>query len=452
MKPPRGLRARMAALAVGTAALVIVLAAVPLTVLLGRDARSDARHAAEVAAESAADFLSRGSGQDRLVGEYLERLHRRTGARVTVLRPGAPPIGASLSTATIRSLGALPTPAHDGDNDRDDLGSVSEPRQLDVGHDLFVHVTVQDPVGVVRVVARVGDATTAAMGRRYLFLVLAALALLALAWAAAVITAGRLARPLQRAAATAAALGAGDLAARVEPEGPDEVVAVARELNALADRIGELLQLERETAADLSHRLRTPLTALRLVVERLPAGAAADEVEQHVASLERALTQVIRSARRGLREGLRPRSDVAAVVRDRFAFWQPLAVDQGREASVMTPTTPLWVKSSSEDLAGALDALLENVFAHTPEGAGFAVEVVEREGSAVVAVMDGGPGIPAGADERGRSARASTGLGLDIARRIAEASGGALEVIRGGDAPGVRLHLGLDEVGAASGG
>ena len=80
-------------------------------------------------------------------------------------------------------------------------------------------------------------------------------------------------RPITELALTAERLGRGDLAARVEPAGPDEVREVGPALNRLAARISELLTRERESVADLSHRLRTPVTALRLDAEALPAGA-----------------------------------------------------------------------------------------------------------------------------------------------------------------------------------
>ncbi len=68
-------------------------------------------------------------------------------------------------------------------------------------------------------------------------------------------------KPVAQLSETAARLGAGDLTARVEPDGPEEVKAVGHEFNRLAGQIDRLLLLEREAAADLSHRLRTPLTA-----------------------------------------------------------------------------------------------------------------------------------------------------------------------------------------------
>ncbi|WP_353816206.1 sensor histidine kinase [Agromyces sp. SYSU T00266] len=170
-----------------------------------------------------------------------------------------------------------------------------------------------------------------------------------------------------------------------------------------------MLQFERETAADLSHRLRTPLTAVRLDVEALPASSGKAELELHVAQLERTLTAVIRAARRPQREGAMPSCDAAAVARDRFACWVPLMEDQGREASISTKTAgEALVRCSSEDLSAALDALLENAVAHTADGTPVAVVVADlHDGRIAVDVRDRGHGVPPEALERGRSDRGS---------------------------------------------
>jgi signal transduction histidine kinase len=101
------------------------------------------------------------------------------------------------------------------------------------------------------------------------------------------------------------------------------------------------------------------------------------------------------------------------------------------------------VRVAAGDLGAALDALLGNVFAHTPEGTPFRVTVRPRPGGgAEVSVSDTGPGLPDAAIERGRSGAGSTGLGLDIARRTAEASGGALRISSSAAGTTVVLALG----------
>ena len=271
--------------------------------------------------------------------------------------------------------------------------------------------------------------------------------LLGLAVLGSRIVARRLVKPLASTAGTARRLAAGDQTARAPLDGPPEVATVAAALNQLAERIGDLLAAERETVADLSHRLRTPLTALRLDVESLPDSPAASELADDVSTLERTLTAVIRAARRPEREGFLASCDATAVVAARIAFWTPLAEDQGRGVRLQLPAGPVAVRSSSDDLGSAVDALVENVLSHTPDGTDFDVSLAESPevptGDVVLEVSDDGPGLPSGAQVRGRSDRGSSGLGLDIARSCAVASGGSMEVSsEPGRGTQVRLVLG----------
>jgi signal transduction histidine kinase len=253
-----------------------------------------------------------------------------------------------------------------------------------------------------------------------------------------------LTRPVTELASTAQRLGSGDLSARATPAGPPEVRAVGVAVNRLAGRIGELLTAERESAADLAHRLRTPLTALRLDVDSLPPRER-ERLLDDVDALNRSIDEVIAEARRPVREGLGAGSDATAVVGERVRFWSVLAEEEQRAMAVELPATSVPVRVAAGDLAAAVDALLGNVFAHTPEGTGFRVAVREcGDGTAEVLVADDGPGLrdPAGALERGRSGGGSTGLGLDIARRTAEASGGTVRLASSPAGTTVALELG----------
>jgi signal transduction histidine kinase len=252
----------------------------------------------------------------------------------------------------------------------------------------------------------------------------------------------RITRPLVKTAETAQQLSVGETTARAPTDGPREVADVGKALNRLADRIDELIAEERETVADLSHRLRTPLTTLRLDAEALHDPDEAERVGGHVSELERTLTAVIHAARRPQREGRMPSCDATAVIGERVEFWSALTEDQGRASDVTLPAGPLPVRAAAEDLAATVDALLENVVAHTPEGTAFAVLLTSTDTGARLEITDDGPGIPEAAEIRGRSDRGSTGLGLDIARRCAEASGGTMTI---GRAPsgGARVTLDL---------
>ena len=300
---------------------------------------------------------------------------------------------------------------------------------VDVPAGREVLVPVLDDRGVSAVVRTlVPDAElTSGVGRASLALVLLGVALLAAAGGLAWLVGRSLVRPLLSVAGTADALRGGDQTARAVPAEPTEVRRIAEALNGLADRIAGLLQAEREAAADLSHRLRTPLTALRLDAEGLRDPEEAERVLGAVDSLERMVTHVIASARRPARPA-GVTADAAAVVRERVEFWSVLAEDQERPVSVEVPAVAVPVPVPADELAAAVDALLGNVFAHTDVRTGFAVSVRPGPVPAVV-VSDSGPGI---ADPallvRGVSGGSSTGLGLDIARRTAEAAGGRLEL------------------------
>ncbi len=105
------------------------------------------------------------------------------------------------------------------------------------------------------------------------------------------------------------------------------------------------------------------------------------------------------------------------------------------------------VKAQRADLEAALDVLIDNVFAHTPENTAFAVTVrPEADGRVRLTVEDEGPGIAADVVARGDSRCRSTGLGLDIVRRVAAASGGALLVSNREDGGArVEVEFGLTE-------
>ncbi|MGA7270693.1 MAG: HAMP domain-containing sensor histidine kinase, partial [Acidimicrobiia bacterium] len=242
-----------------------------------------------------------------------------------------------------------------------------------------------------------------------------------------------LVRPVTALAETAHRLGEGDLTVRAQVDGPPEVKAVAQALNGLASRLDDIIEGERQALADLSHRLRTPLTALRLEAERLSTGTASERLLQQVDRTERAVDQLIREVgNRDRTEGRRGRTDLVDVVRRRLDFWSVLAEDQNRTVTAHLHHDPLIVPASESELAAVVDALIENIFTHTPPGTGFEVTVREEAAAPLLVVSDAGPGFGSGDPvERGRSAAGSTGLGLDIARSLAERLGGGIETHEG---------------------
>ncbi|MBA2806406.1 HAMP domain-containing histidine kinase [Streptomyces sp. KM273126] len=263
----------------------------------------------------------------------------------------------------------------------------------------------------------------------------------------------RMVRPAQRLVESAHELGEGRLGARVPEEGPKELRLAATAFNSMADQVVQLLANERELAADLSHRLRTPLTVLRLNAASLGDGPAAEQTRAAVEQLEREVDTIIRTAREATPQTAAPGPgagcDAAEVVRERMAFWSALAEDEGRRVRLAGVDRPVRIPVARTDLAAALDALLGNVFRHTPEGTAFAVDVHNGEDAVIVLVSDAGPGIPdpeaAMARGRGSGNDGSTGLGLDIVRRLAESTGGDVRIgssVLGGTE--VRIWIQLD--------
>lgn len=263
----------------------------------------------------------------------------------------------------------------------------------------------------------------------------------------------RMVRPAQRLVEGAHELGEGKLGARVSEEGPTELRLAAVAFNSMADQVVQLLANERELAADLSHRLRTPLTVLRLNAASLGEGPAAEQTRAAVEQLEREVDTIIRTARDAKPQtaaaGPGAGCDAAEVVRERMAFWSALAEDEGRKWRVAGADRPVRIPVARADLAAALDALLGNVFRHTAEGTAFAVDLHNGEDAVIVLVSDAGPGIPdpeaAIARGRGSGSDGSTGLGLDIVRRLAESTGGDVRIgssVLGGTE--VRVWIQLD--------
>nr|WP_296067865.1 HAMP domain-containing sensor histidine kinase [uncultured Actinoplanes sp.] len=251
----------------------------------------------------------------------------------------------------------------------------------------------------------------------------------------------------------ALAVGGGDLGVRIQPSGPRELAEAGYAFNRMADRLITSRTDERELVADLSHRLRTPLTALRLDAEALDPddtqiGIVFDQAEldrrrgirrirQAIVTLEGEVNELINTTRKAVaaQVAAAPETgvcDVSEVVRERMVFWSALAGDQNRPNRVVGASTRIPVPVAKAELAAAIDAILGNVFRYTPQGTAFEVGISRRDGWVAVRIDDAGPGIgdPEKAMRRGQSNQGSTGLGLDIARRAAQAAGGSVSLDR----------------------
>ncbi|MDX3663050.1 HAMP domain-containing sensor histidine kinase [Streptomyces sp. ID05-26A] len=235
---------------------------------------------------------------------------------------------------------------------------------------------------------------------------------------------------------------------RVQVNGPHELQVLAEAINAAADRTEDLLSKEREMVADVSHRLRTPLTALRLDADAIESGETADRIRASIGALERDVNRIIHSLRPSKTATTALSCDLTAAVKERMTFWSSYAETQKRSLDVALTDEPTAVPLSREDVDAVVDTLLANVFQHTPPSAPVAVEIVRHAGWITLVVEDGGPGVadPSGALRRGASGSGSTGLGLDIARSAVEATGGRI-IVDKGRLGGARVRLKMSEAG-----
>ncbi|MFF0092597.1 ATP-binding protein [Streptomyces canus] len=288
-------------------------------------------------------------------------------------------------------------------------------------------VTVQEPRSSV----------TREVGRTLLIIGLVALLAVIAAVLLAIRQANKLASPLTDLAETAERLGSGDPRPRHKRYGVPELDRVADVLDSSAERIARMLTAERRLAADASHQLRTPLTALSMRLEEITltddpdtvkeeANVALTQVERLTDVVERLLTNS-----RDPRAGNAVTFDLDEVIQQQLAEWRP-AYRSGGRAIVSSGKRHLTAVGTPGAVAQVLAALIENSLMHG--GGTVALRTRVTGNQAVIEVTDEGPGVPAdlGARifERTISGRNSTGIGLAVARDLAEADGGRLEMLQ----------------------
>ncbi|MEU9579932.1 ATP-binding protein [Streptomyces chilikensis] len=300
-----------------------------------------------------------------------------------------------------------------------------------------IHATTRGEGGETVRVEEPRSRVTREVGRT--LLIIAGVALLAVVAAIllAVRQANRLASPLTDLAETAERLGSGDPRPRNKRYGVPELDRVADVLDRSAERIGRMLTAERRLAADASHQLRTPLTALSMRLEEITltddlktareeAAIALTQVERLTDVVQRLLTNA-----RDPRTGSAVSFDIDEVIHQQIAEWRPAYRSAGR-AIVSSGKRHLEAMGTPGAVAQVLAALIENSLMHGGGTVALRTRVVGNQ--AVVEVTDEGPGIPAdlGARifERTISGHNSTGIGLAVARDLAEADGGRLEMLQ----------------------
>lgn len=254
-------------------------------------------------------------------------------------------------------------------------------------------------------------------------------------------------------------IGEGRLGLRVDERGRDEIGGLARGMNAMAARLGELDEMKKLFVSSVTHELRAPLFAIesyaRIMLKESALGAEDRErikrVEQNAGRLARFVTTLLDAARieRGKLDFSPREIDLEEVVRDVAAFHGERAKEEGRSIEVSVGPGPHRARADSDMLVMALTNLVANGLKFSPPGGRITVSLRRAEDGHELAVADDGPGIEASEQSRlfspferlaaGKKIQ-GTGLGLSIVKSIVQTHGGRVGVT---SAPGrgSRFHF-----------
>ena len=283
------MRRRILLLVTGITVLVVLAFAVPLAFLVRSAVEQRSERSIRDQAQSVASFVGYGSPTEASVRNYLSTLEQNDNRSTSVRMPDNTVLGTEHEDA-----GGGPQPSDDGetpgsgDPGEGGGGPIGGPpkdaqvRSVPGGKVAELPVRTEAGTYLISVFAST-KSLDAGVGAWYALILGGSAGLLLIGVLGGELLTRRIVRPLTRTAQTAHQLSEGDVSARAPTSGPREIAQVGTALNLLADRIDELIAEERETVADMSHRMRTPLTALRLDAEGLqrPGRGRADRRARH---------------------------------------------------------------------------------------------------------------------------------------------------------------------------
>jgi signal transduction histidine kinase len=287
---------------------------------------------------------------------------------------------------------------------------------------------------------------TDAVNARLRLLALAALTSLLLAAIVGAILASTITRSLSRLRAVTELIAEGALGERAnESGGAYEMRSLAHSFNVMATRMHTMIERQRQFSADASHQLRTPLTALRLRLERTrdlvstDAAAAAERLaaaEVEVDRLGTIIEGLLLLSRADADSAEVSSVDVAAIARARVDEWQSLAQESEIRLTIEAPVRAM-VLAASTAVDQIVDNYLDNALAASPAGSTIRVALVTDGDQVVLTVLDEGPGLSD--DDASRafdrfwrksSSTPGNGLGLAIVAQLAAASGATVGLAR----------------------
>jgi len=269
----------------------------------------------------------------------------------------------------------------------------------------------------------------------------AAIVAVAAALVIAILLARMLARPLAEVGTAARRVAAGDYAARVPREGPEELRSVADSFNQMAVALADQERMRRDFIANAAHELRTPLTNLQGYLEALRDGVIEGDAGTYE-SLREEVDRLVRLSRSldALADGQdvggldQVDLDLAAHIRSALALAMPTLERAGLELDVDVPDH-LAARANPDHLAQVLANLLSNAARYTPRGGRVTVRAERRPADVLVSVVNTGDGIPADdlprvferfyRVEKSRDrAHGGAGIGLAIVKQLVEGAGG----------------------------
>jgi signal transduction histidine kinase len=236
-------------------------------------------------------------------------------------------------------------------------------------------------------------------------------------------------------------IAGGDLGARVGPQTSTELHNLGTSFDAMAARLEHLVEAQRGFAADASHQLRTPLTAMRVRLDQTaelvhtdPEAAVVniDAVREETDRMQRLVDGLLTLARADGAAVDLVRVDAASVVRERADTWRALAEERGVDVTTSAPDHA-WAVALPGGLEQIVDNYVDNALEVAPAGSAIDLEVAVRSDAVEVCVCDRGPGLSEHDRARvfdrfwrGGTARGGSGLGLAIVASLAAASGASV--------------------------
>jgi signal transduction histidine kinase len=447
-RPGRSLRWRLSFTYAGIALLTaLVLGGMLVAVLEVHFSRVDEAYLRSVADRAARDIQSTG-------GAPLEQVLRLTAygtnARVQaldsahqVIADSGSPHKIAATSLNASSPGQGPGTAADG---AAGPGAVAPPNDNEVRSDKVYELPAQpgsaEGVAFVRVSEAPSSGGNVMQSVIVAWAVAAAAALVCAAIAGYAIS-SRITRPVVALAEASDRMAQGDLGARADLTGSDEIGRLAGSFNQMAAQVEATVRSLQRFVSDAAHQLGTPLTALRADLE-IAQDAAVTEDERRL--LTRALTQEQRleDLGSGLLQLSRLESpsasgrvemvDLALLAKTAADAFASRAEQADLTLELAVPERGPWARADADRLRVAIENLLDNAVKFTPAGGTVQVGVDTRDGRAIVWVADDGPGIPPADRDRvferfyrarNVADRPGSGLGLAIVHAAAEACGGS---------------------------